>query len=237
MRKLQDLKVILFLSFGIFFCIKKASSQCDFPALPKTGNTIRSFVPKGWVIKDSVKGDFNKDKLEDIIIVLANKVEDNNESYEYDCNRPLVILQKTNFGYSLSAYTTKGVLCKRCGGAFGDPYESISLEGNVLNINHYAGSAWRWTKNFTFRFQQNKWMLIGVSDASYWSLGECEGSVGDAGYNQNEANFNTSKAHIVKTRNDECIPYKDVWMAFKKKPFVTLQQFVVDNNYFPVKDN
>lgn len=211
-------------------------SQCNFPALPRTGKTIHSFVPKGWSIKDSIKGDFNKDKLEDVVLVLYNKVEEKEDSYEYDCNRPLLILQKTNNGFALSAYTSKGVLCKRCGGAFGDPYESISLENNVLNISHYAGSAWRWSKNFTFRFQNNKWLLIGCSDNSYWSLGECNGSVGEAGYNLYEANFNTCKAHVIKTKEDGCKPYKDQWLSFPKKPLVSLQQFDVDKDYFPLKN-
>ncbi len=231
-----NLKMIAAVIIVILLSQSLGFGQCVSPNLPKTGKTIRAFVPEGWEIKDSVKGDFNNDKLEDAVIVLISQKEDEENNYDYDCNRPLVILQKTNTGYVLSAYTNEGVLCKRCGGAFGDPYESIEIRNNVLYVNHYGGSAWRWSRNYTFRFQQNKWLLIGCSDSGFWSLGECDGSVGESGYHLYEANFNTSKAHIVKTKGTDCKPYKDVWLSFKKKPLVTLQEFDVDTEYFPIKD-
>ncbi|MBK6820925.1 MAG: hypothetical protein IPG85_15570 [Bacteroidetes bacterium] len=211
-------------------------SQCEVPAFAKTGKTIQSFVPKGWEIKDSARSDFNNDQQIDVVLILSNLIEQDENNFTYECNRPIVILQKTNTGYILAAHTNEGVLCKSCGGIFGDPYAGISFNKNVLNIEHYAGSAWRWIKNFTFRFQQNQWQLIGCSDASYWSLGECEGNIGDSGYQLQEANFSTSKAHIVKTKDTFCKPYKDVWIAFKKKPFVNIEQFDVDLDYFPIKD-
>lgn len=212
-----------------------AHAQCKVPQIVKSAQTVEAFVPENIEIHDRISGDFNADGLDDEIIVLIDKKEKEDDQYNYDCNRPLIILQKTKTGYILSGKCNEAILCKNCGGAFGDPYESISLKKNVLNISHYGGSAHRWSRDYTFRFQRNQWVLIGASESSYWSLGECDGIVGDAGYNLYEVNFSTSKVHIIRTHGDECKPYKDEWKAFKRKFPVTLNQFDVDKNYFPLK--
>ncbi len=208
-------------------------AQCTDPVFPQTGLTVESFVPQGWLLKDQVKGDFNADSIPDIVLLLASNAEQSEAGFMYECHRPLLILKGTQQGYVLSASCKHAVLCKGCGGAFGDPYESISLEKNVLNINHYGGSAYRWSRNYTFRFLQNQWLLIGCSESSFWSLGECNGSVGEAGYNLDEANFNTCKAHIIRTPHQGCEPEKDQWLSFKKMPPVTFQSFDVDRSYIP----
>ncbi len=233
--KLASMKFFYFIAFFSFASLK-TFSQCDYPKLPSKGNTIEAFIPKGWKLMDSISGDFNNDKQIDFVLVLASEKESGDDPANYECNRPLIILQKAPSGFLLAAYAKEAVLCKGCGGVFGDPYEGISLKKNVLNINHYGGSAWRWSSNFTFRFQKNQWQLIGCSQASYWSLGECEGGPGDAGYNLAEANFSTSKAHIVKTKDDACKPYVDKMVSFPKKPLVSLQRFSATTEYFPIKN-
>ncbi len=210
-----------------------AHAQCDIPAVVKSAQTIEAFVPANFEIHDRINGDFNADGLDDVILVLISKKEKDDAHHLDDCNRPLLILQKTKAGYILSAKCNEAVLCKLCGGAFGDPYESISLKKNILDISHYGGSAHRWSRNFTFRFQQHQWVLIGASESSYWSLGECDGSIGEAEYNLDDVNFLTGVVHCVRTKGNACTPYKDVWLRTPKKPLITLRSFNVGNNYIP----
>lgn len=229
MKFFQLLFVLSTISFNTF-------SQCNYPKLPQKGNNIEAFIPQGWKIMDSVSGDFNNDRQIDVVVVLVSEMESTDDQASFECNRPLLILQKTPTGFLMSSYAKEAVLCKGCGGVFGDPYDGISLKNNVLNISHYGGSAWRWSSNFTFRFQKNQWQLIGCSQSSYWSVGECEGGPGDAGFNLSEANFSTSKAHIVKTKEDACKPYIDKMVSFPKKPLVSLQGFSATTDYFPIKN-
>lgn len=207
-------------------------AQCPDLKLPKQGKNLQSFVPSMWFVRDSVSGDFNRDGFKDYVIVLAPKMEE--EASEYECNRPILILQRTKEGYNLSSYTRNGVLCKQCGGVWGDPYAGMSMKNSVLEINHYAGSNWRWGINTTFRFQKNQWHLIGYSYQSYFIAGECE-DVGSAAFNQYEANFSTNKAHIVNTKDDACEPYRDVWKVFAKRAPVLFQQYTIEKDYFPLK--
>ena len=71
-------------------------SQCEVPTFAKTGKTIQSFVPKGWEIKDSARSDFNNDQQIDVVLILSNLIEQDENNFTYECNRPIVILQKTN---------------------------------------------------------------------------------------------------------------------------------------------
>lgn len=218
--------VLLFLNWT-----SQAQDCPNYPVPPKQGS-LKAYIPKGWQLRDSAGSDFNNDKIRDLALVL---VADNEEEELGDCNRTLVILQGLNAStYKLAGYSRDAVLCKRCGGVFGDPYESISFKKNVLNINHYGGSAWRWTKNFTFRFQKNQWELIGLSESTYWTLGECE-DAGASGYGLDEVNFSTAKMHFVRTRSDACTPFRDEWKKFIKKKSITLANFDAGLDYRPLK--
>lgn len=210
-------------------------AQCPNLKPLKIGKTLSDFIPPNWSIRDSVSGDFNQDGRTDYAIILVHDLELIPKTDTSDCNRPLLILHGTRDGFSLSDYCQEAVLCKQCGGAFGDPYASMTFEKNVLTINHYGGSAWKWTSTYRFRFQQQRWFLIGVTDDSFWSLGECENGIGDAGRNLNDANLITGKIHIIRTKDTNCKPYKDVWVKVKPKPLIPLASFNVDHNYFPLK--
>jgi hypothetical protein len=222
----------------LFFSVK-AFSQC--PQLPKLkfkAKTIQDFIPKGWYIMDSAKNDFNNDGLQDVALVIANTATETKEDFEHDCNRALAILQKTTEGYLLNSYTNSGVLCKNCGGVFGDPYNGINLKDNILSIQHFGGSAWRWSINYTFRFQKNTWQLIGLTYNSFFNASDCNGAgVGEAGKNIQDVNFSTSKVHLVKTKETNCKPYKDITIPFKKKPLIDLKNFDVEADYFPLKND
>ena len=214
-----------------------SNAQCPDLIIPKSGKNIQAFVPQNWFIIDSAYSDFNQDKLKDVVLVLANEKENDENTQDYECNRPVIILQKTNNGYILSAMSKNAVLCKNCGGVFGEPFSGITLNENILNINHYAGSNWRWTKNLTFRFQHNTWQLIGISEDSFFNGDDCDDrGVGYAGQNLQEVNFSTSKMHVISTKDTQCEPYKDVWLTFKKGPFINLNNFDIDKNYFPFKN-
>ena len=144
-----------------------------------------------------------------------------------------MILQKTATGYIIAAKCSNAVLCAECGGIFGDPYAGISFTRNVLNITHYGGSAWRWSSNFTFRFQHKQWELIGISGDSYWNLGDCDGNgVGNAGRNMKEVNFSTKKMHIIETADTNCTPKTDKWVKIKSYRKITLDNFDVQEDYF-----
>lgn len=112
-------------------------------------NKITSFIPSGYSVLDSRTGDLNKDNYPDAILILKAKEEETNE----DLARPLLLLEGTASGnYKLLARNDSVVLCKGCGGIFGDPYDGITIKNGYFSVEHYGGSSWRWTRIITFKY-------------------------------------------------------------------------------------
>jgi hypothetical protein len=185
-----------------------------------------NFLPKKHTIIDTCMGDFNKDGKADIVLVTEEKNKPDN-------NRTLIILKNTGSSYNQVVKTSKAILCAGCGGIFGDPFADINLVGNVLTINHYGGSSWRWSNTYTFRFQKNEWQLIGIAEFSYHSMGcdNCD-DVSMCSMTSKEINFSTKKVHEQKTKEGTCTIIVDKWKKLGKVPNITIQNFDSEKTYF-----
>jgi hypothetical protein len=125
------------------FCWFVASAQSPDPQL------FQNFIPANYSLLDSASGDWNKDGYKDLVLILKNDAEEQNP----DTTRPLLLLAGTaDGGYTLLARNDSVVLCKGCGGVFGDPYTGVVIKNGYLSLEHYGGSSWRWTRVITFRF-------------------------------------------------------------------------------------
>lgn len=125
-------------------------------------------TPEGWVIRDTMTGDLNRDQFTDLLIVLQRKNESESDS---DLVRPLLILTgnpKTG-GLDLRERNDDVVLCYHCGGVFGDPYDGLAIKNGYFSVEHYGGSSWRWTKIITFKYNadKNTWLLHRDGGTSY----------------------------------------------------------------------
>ena len=187
-----------------------------------------AFIPDSLIVIDTATSDFNNDGLRDVAVVL----EYNAGLGEYGgTSRQLFILQKTKTGYFVSAKCNAAILCQGCGGIFGDPYAGITFKKNVLTINHYGGSSWRWSSNFTFRFQNKQWEMIGITSDSYWINAGCD-NVEDGARNLSDANFSTRKMHLIITEGESCKPKANKWVTLKSYPKVTLNNFNAEEDYW-----
>lgn len=121
------------------------------------------FIPKGYSILDTASGNLNLDKHNDMIVILKK----NNEAQTADIidnpeARPLLILLgQKNGELKLAAKSNSTVYCYDCGGMMGDPYQGIVIKDGYFSIEHYAGSAWRWSRIITYKFStsENYWFL------------------------------------------------------------------------------
>jgi len=113
------------------------------------GQDLKSFIPQGYTLLDSASGDFNRDGMKDVVLILKNHTE----TEFSDTTRPLLILHGAkNKGYTLIARNDHVVLCQACGGVFGDPYENVVAKNIFFSVEHYGGSNWRWTRIITFKY-------------------------------------------------------------------------------------
>ncbi len=138
-----------------------------------TEQDLAPFLLKNHMILDFKNGDLNNDNLTDVILIQKAKDEEQTSSVtEHPTPRPVMLLLRQKDGsLKLAARNDKLVYCVDCGGVFGDPYEGISIKGNYFSIEHYGGSAWRWSKIITFRYDKatKNWLLHKDGGVSYHS--------------------------------------------------------------------
>ena len=143
------------------------SANAQTKTLPAEG---KPFVIKGYEMLDYIIGDLNNDKSTDAILILKQKGEDSLNAEE--STRPfIVLLRQANGKLKQVKRNNNVVMCRHCGGVFGDPYEATTITGSGFEINFYGGSNWRWgyTYKFTYRPAKNNWYLIKQEEISYQS--------------------------------------------------------------------
>jgi hypothetical protein len=134
-------------------------------------HSITKFIPEGYTLLDSATGDLNLDKYPDKLLVLKINGEDSiAKDVDHTVKRPLLILiGQANESFTLAARNDNVVYCVNCGGMMGDPYMQIVIKKGYFSIEHYGGSAWRWTRIITFKYSTNdkQWYLYKDGGDSY----------------------------------------------------------------------
>ncbi len=129
-------------------------------------------VPPGFTVLDSASGDLNRDGLKDYVVILKN----DHEEETGDTTRPLLLITARAGGsFQLAERNDHVVMCKNCGGVFGDPYAAIVIKNNYFSIEHYGGSNWRWTRVITFRYDaKTKNFLLHRDAGTSWHTSDTE---------------------------------------------------------------
>ncbi len=121
------------------------------------------------LVIDSIAGLLNNDELLDYILVCRSINESETEYDEYD-RKSFIYLGQANGVYNQHSSNVGAVLCKNCGGIFGDPFETITIEpGNQFSISHYGGSNYRWSilSKFNYDSIADNWVLQSVENSSF----------------------------------------------------------------------
>lgn len=147
---------------GLFF-----SANAQTKILPAEAG---SFVLKGYEMLDYITGDLNGDKRTDAILILKQPGEDTLSNGE--SSRPFFILiRQPNGKLKQQKRNDNVVLCRQCGGVFGDPYDNTTITGNYFTIVFYGGSSWRWGYTYRFAYQpaRSNWLLVNEKQISFQS--------------------------------------------------------------------
>lgn len=130
------------------------------PALPVA---IRRALPAGYTLLSATRGDLNRDALPDWAVVLHRPDEkQTSDVVAHPTKRPLLLFVGGAGGtYTLAARTDNAVYCVDCGGMMGDPFQQVAIKKGYFTVEHYGGSAHRWTRYVTFRYDpaSRTWLL------------------------------------------------------------------------------
>lgn len=131
--------------------------------------TIADFIPVGYKIFQEIKGDLNKDGVEDRVIIIKGTNKENIIRDEYrgelDRNRRgIIVLFKENGNY---IQAVKNYDCfsseNEDGGVYFAPELDVSIEKGKLYVHYGHGRYGYWT--YTFRSKNNDFELIGYDSS------------------------------------------------------------------------
>jgi hypothetical protein len=215
-------------SFLILLFVLLASFVCH----SQINKSLASFIPREYdtLYGGLAKGDLNKDGIEDVVLALFHKMEDQSlEHVNVDSipSRRLIVLFGTKNGYAKAIESSTALLCKHCGGVFGDPFNGIDIKKGVLQIYHYGGSAWKWASTHKFRLQNKQFYLIGQTKTSFWGVEHCDALGEMAGLDYEDINFITGQFERKKI-STECKLVESKKGKQKTKPLVSLTKFTIE---------
>lgn len=127
-----------------------------------------SFLPAGYELLDYVTGDLNGDKKTDAILIARIPGEDTIITSE--TKRPMLILiRQANGKLKQAKRNDEIIMCRQCGGVYGDPYDGVEIKGNGFAVVFYGGSSWRWGYTYTFGYKSGDWYLLSEKEISFQS--------------------------------------------------------------------
>ena len=144
-----------------------AARQDDGPQVPAE---VRPFVEAGAKAIAVEAADLNGDGRGDYVLVFerGNPAKD---ADDFPVNqRPLLILVRGEDGrLSEAKRNERVVMCSRCGGVFGDPFEGVVAERNTFTVMFYGGSNWRWAYSYRFNYSRadRTWQLVRAEETEY----------------------------------------------------------------------
>lgn len=131
---------------------------------------VRPFVEAGTKAIAVEAADLNGDGRGDFVLVLERE----NPALDKDDfpvnQRPLLILLRGVEGrLSAAKRNERLVMCSKCGGVFGDPFEGVEVGRNTFTVNFYGGSNWRWKYSYRFNYSRvdKTWQLVRAEEISY----------------------------------------------------------------------
>lgn len=159
---MQQIKRIILL-----LCVLLADRNCmsQEKILPAA---LRPFIPQGYEWLDFAEGYLDKDNKKDAILIL--KVIGEDSITTTDLQRPfLILIRQPEGNLKLEKRNDNLVMCRSCGGVFGDPYENTEIKNNGFTISFYGGSNWRWGYDYQFSYNPAKhdWYLTREKQISY----------------------------------------------------------------------
>ncbi len=175
----------------------------------ETKQNLSDFLPKGYVIFEKINGDLNKDGTEDLVIIVKGTNKENIVINQFDekvdhNRRGIIVLfnKKDHYESVLKNYDCFSSE-NEDGGVYFPPELSIEIKNDNLYAHYAHGRYGYW--QFTFRYQNSDFELIGYDESNGGAVIESEKSI----------NFLTKKKQVKVNTNENAEGgdevFKETW--------------------------
>lgn len=143
----------------------REAQPLNLAKVPKQGKAPGDFVPAGWKVEATTRGDLDKNGSEDVVLELIEDVPAEEDGALVDRARALVVLLAEKGGTLRRAGASNQVLyCTACVGMMGGGGGSVvKIQKGVILVDQLSGS--REVRNTLLRFRYDakdgRFVLIG----------------------------------------------------------------------------
>ncbi len=211
--------------------------EAVYPEIPVQAKAVGGFVPRGWVVESTSRGDLNKDGVPDLLLVLRQADPGNVVANDpaspgtegLDTNpRILVVAFARSAGGFTRILANHDFIPRHDSPTLDDPFASAAIVKGTLRVGlHFWANAGSWSTSdstFTFRYQDGAFRLIGYDDVS---------SARNTGKTQIVSiNFLTRKARI-EHRDDSGDETRIHWDTVPPAELPSLDQLGCGADYAP----
>lgn len=166
LKRMAHARLLLSHLAVVFFAVS-AHAQ---PGAKEPPQELRHFILPGTKYLAHAEADLNGDGLMDYVLVVERQKAKPADPDIEEGQRPLmIVVRQLNGALILKKMNGKIVYCETCGGIFGDPFEGVTAAKNSFTVNHYGGSAWRWSFKYAFNYSRrdDTWQLVRVTEISH----------------------------------------------------------------------
>jgi len=232
---------LFFFLFSIFLYPKNNETEIDslFPKISEKVDNINQLIPEGWSLFDKSEGDLNKDKLDDIALIIEKNDEKNiitylvmgkhEETLNFNPRVIIILFQEKDGKYVVASKNTKGFIVNSSSyftrekiptedvlnnyaNFFNDPYFGICIKNNTLHISFlcdFYNSENNELREYVFRYQNRHFELIGY-EYTHFSYGIYRNICSD--------NYSTGKRKIETIENEKLKEVK--WEKIKNPKMI-----------------
>jgi hypothetical protein len=200
--------------------------KLDLAKLPKEGSKPEDFVPAGWKLEASVRGDLDKNGSEDVALQLIQAAPPpggEEQSGEPERTRGLVVLLSGEGGKLRRAAASNRLLyCTACVGTMGGGEGGVlKIEKGVLLVDQMSGSreVMRTLLRFRHDAKDGRFVLIGMDVTNTDRL---------TGASTLESTNLLNGAKVIEKRQYDQKKDKDVVRSSKKEKVAVKKRYLED---------
>lgn len=219
----------LTLALGLLLLLPLAAraeepTPLELSKVPQEGKTPEDFVPSGWKIEATARGDLDKNGSEDVVLQLVEaKPAENTDGTVTDRSRALLALLSSEGGKLRRAGASNHVLyCIGCQGTLGGGEGGVvKIDKGVIIVDQLSGSREMTHTTLRFRYdpKEKRFMLIGEDvDHTDRAVGSTE--------SQSTNMLNGTK--VTEKRQFDQKKNKDVIRSSKKEKVPVSKRYMED---------